>query len=183
MSVPVPVAQLGPTDVGIPLSFMRRQAYELAKDLAMQLDREDKLAEAYNLTPFQWQILKIWPSFVQMRKDASEELCGPAGTMERARRKAALAVDAMIIHDMAVISGDAKATNRDRIAAAQVLVDVGAVSSKAQLASAGAQTPIFGGALVQIFLPNGQQMHVGAAPAGDPTLPAINGDFAVVPNE
>ena len=57
------------------------------------------------------------------------------------------------------------------------------MSSSKTAPRAGGQTPVFGGALVQIFLPGGQQMHVGAVPQGDPTLPALEGDFAVVPNE
>lgn len=156
------IMQLSPTSVGITVDFMRRKAPELAADIVCQLDGAANLAASYGLTEAQWQVLKIWPSFVQLVKDANEELGGSAGTGERARRKAALAIAEVGVQDMATIMGDPKATPRDRIAAFSELKEVGMMGAKAQQAvAAGAAVGSFGGPLIQIIMPNGAQINVG----------------------
>lgn len=167
------IEQLTPTAVGISLDFMRRRAPELARDIVCRLDSAANLAASFGLSATQWVVLKTWPAFRQMVQEANEDLGGSAGTLERARRKAALAVSELVIQDMATISGDHKVAARDRIAAANVLVEVGAVSAKQQIA-AGASGAVFGGALIQIVMPNGTQLHVGEQEA-EPQLPAIEG--------
>lgn len=171
------VVQLTPTSVGISMDFMRRSAPELARDIVCQLDTAANLAKAYGLTDAQWQVLRAWPAFRQLVKDTNEELGGSAGTLERARRKAALSVAEFVVQDMATISGDPKVNARDRIAAGQLLVDIGGVSAKTQQALATAGAPAgYGGALIQIFLPDGNQLHVGAAPPEESQLPVIEGE-------
>lgn len=156
------IVQMTPTSVGITMSFMRRQAPELARDIVCQLDCAANLAASYGLEPTQWEVLKVWPAFRQMVQEANEELGGSAGTLERARRKAALAVAEMVVQDMATISGDPKVSPRDRINAAQLLTDIGAVTAKQQIAAASGGAG-FGGALIQIVMPNGAQLQIGEA--------------------
>lgn len=162
---------------------MQRQMSELARDIVLKLDAPNKLAASYGLTDTQWAVLQIWPAFLTAVSNAKEDLGGPASTVERARRKAQLAVDEFVIMDMATISGDKKANNRDRIAAAQVLVEVGNMSSRAQIAAASA-SPAAGaafsaGPLIQIVLPNGSQLGVGSVDTSA-AFKAIEGEARVV---
>lgn len=164
-----------PTVVGISMEFMRRKAPELARDIVCQLDGAANLAKSYGLNDVQWEVLRGWPAFRQMIQEASEELGGSAGTVERARRKAALAVSEVGITDMATLMGDPKVSARDRIAAFDQLKDIGGLGSKQQAAAASVGLPMgFGGALIQIVMPNGAQLQVGAP--DDPALPAIEGE-------
>lgn len=175
------IPQLSPISVGVDLQFMQRQAAELARDIVLGLDSPAKLAENYGLTPTQWMVLSLWPAFTRMLTQAREELSGPAGVVERAKRKAQLAVAEFVVMDMATISGDRKATNRDRIAAAQTLVDIGGMGSRAQVAAA-AVTPgaaaSFGGPLIQIILPDGATLGVGHVQ--ESPLPALEQDAKIV---
>lgn len=174
------IMQLSPTSVGISMEFMRRKAPELAADIVCQLDGAANLAATYGLTEVQWSVLKIWPSFQQLVKDANEELGGSAGTHERARRKAALAVAEMGVQDMATIMGDPKATPRDRIAAFSELKEVGMMGAKAQsAAAAGAVVGGFGGPLIQIIMPNGAKLNVGEVGV-DEERAALEGEFTTL---
>jgi len=155
------VVQLSPSAVGIDPGFMRRTAPELARDIVCQLDTAANLAAGRGLTPNQWLVLKVWPAFVQMVKDANEELGGSAGTGERARRKAALAISEVGVQDMAGIMGDLRASPRDRIAAFDQLKDVAGLNGKQVAAGAGAQGAPAAGPLINIVLPGGVQVSVG----------------------
>lgn len=176
------IPQLSPLSVGIQPDFMRRSMAELARDIVLKLDAPNKLAESYGLSQTQWAVLQIWPAFISALTNAKEELSGPAGVRERARRKAQLAVDEFVILDMARITGDAKASNRDKIAAAEVLIDIGGMGSRAQVAAAtpsGAVT--FGGPLINIVLPDGSSL--GVAHTAINPLPTIEGEAKVVTKE
>lgn len=174
------VVHLAPSSVGISADWMRRRAPELARDICCQLDTASNLAASYNLTPVQWLALKVWPAFVQMVKDANEELGGTAGVAERARRRAALAVAEVGVQDMATLMGDTKVSPRDRIAAFDQLKDIAVLGAKQQIAAAaavgGGGTGGFGGALIQIIMPNGAQLNVGEVEAAGNGLPAIEGE-------
>ena len=161
MSAPT-IPQLSPLSVGVTHTFMQRKAAELARDIVLELDSPDNLATAYGLNGTQWQVLKLWPSFIRLITDSREELAGPAGVQERARRRAQLAVAEYAVLDMAGIMGNDKMSARDRIAAANVLVDIGGMSAKVAAAStAGAGTAaVFGGPLIQIITPDGAQISI-----------------------
>lgn len=171
------VQQLSPGAANIAPDFMRRRAPELARDIVCQLDTPENLARHYGLTDTQWIVLKNWPSFIQLMRETTEELAGSAGTPERARRKAALAISEVGVHDMAVIMGDSKSSPRDRIAAFDQLKDIAGLGAKqvaASIASTGAS--VFGGALIQIVMPNGAQLNVAEAEPEPKLLPAIDGE-------
>jgi hypothetical protein len=146
---------LTPFDVGISLDFMRRTAPELARDIVIGLEGAAKLAESYGLNEFQWAVLKRWPAFVQLTVNAREELGGNAGTMERARRQAALAVAEFTVTDMVAIMGDGKAQHKDRIGAAEVLMEIGGFKARQTAAAAvpGAAAQYGGGSLIQYVMP------------------------------
>lgn len=167
--------QLTPSDVGIDPAFLRRRAPELARDIVCGLDAASKLAATYGLTPEQWAVLKTWPAFRQMVAEANEELSGSAGTLERARRKAALAIAEVGVHDMAVIMGDAKVSARDRINAFAELREIAGIGGKPNPAT-GTMGGMGGyGPLIQIVMPNGTQLSVGEAPV-EPSLRTIEGE-------
>jgi hypothetical protein len=172
------VVQMSPAAVGIAPEFMRRIAPELARDIVCQLDTASNLAAMRGLTPTQWAVLKEWPAFKQMVKEANEELGGSAGTAERARRKAALAISEVGVQDMAAIMGDPKVNPRDRIAAFSELKDVAVLGAKQQIAAAtavGGGSTGFGGPLIQIVMPSGGQLNIGEIEP-EPQLPAIEGE-------
>lgn len=173
------VQQLTPGAAGIAADFMRRKAPELARDIVCQLDSPESLARAYGLTDMQWMVLKHWPSFQQLMRETTEELAGSAGTPERARRKAALAISEIGVHDMAVIMGDGKVSPRDRISAFDQLKDIACLGAKqvAAAASASGGAAIgFGGPLIQIVLPTGAELYVGEAEPVPQLLPVIEGE-------
>ena len=173
------VVQMTPTSVGISVDFIRRRGPELARDIVCELDSPNNLAKAYGLDDYQWHVLRVWPAFVQMTRDAAEELAGSAGTTERARRKAALAIAEVGITDMAVLMGDPKVSPRDRINAFAELKDIAVLGSKQQIAAAsagGGAAVGFGGPLIQIVMPNGSQLHVGQAEPEPKMLPVIEGE-------
>lgn len=177
------LVQLTPTDVGISLDFMRRKAPELARDIVCKLDHASNLAGSYGITDQQWMVLKTWPAFRLMVQEANEELGGSAGTPERARRKAALAISEIGVQDLATIAGDPRVTARDRINAISELKDIACLGAKQQIAAAagGAVGSSFGGALIQIFLPNGNQLHVGEAAVAP--RPIIEGEATLVEHD
>lgn len=158
---------LTPTDVGLSLDFMRRTAPALARDIVVGLEGAAKVATSYGLNDFQWEVLRQWPAFKQMVQNANEELGGSAGTLERARRQAALAVAEYAVTDMVGIMGDGKAQHKDRIAAATVLMEIGGLTARAQAATASAvaagAVPSFGGSLINIAVP-GKQTDITEAP-------------------
>lgn len=178
------VQQLSPGVVGISPDFMRRKTPELARDIVCQLDSPENLAAGYGLTEFQWMVLKTWPSFVQLMRETTEELGGSAGTPERARRKAALSIAEVGVHDMAVIMGDPKATPRDRIAAFSELKDIACLGAKQVVAAAvGGGGAVFGGPLIQIVMPGGAQLAIGEAEVV-PSLPGvIEGESVRIEND
>ena len=162
-----------PASVGISPDWLRRKGPELARDIVCQLDTAPNLALSYGLDANQWAVLKDWHAFRQMVAEANEELSGSAGTPERARRKAALAVAELGIVDMAAIMGDPKASHRDRIAAFGELKDIGMLGSKVQAAVVAGAAPAagFGGALIQIVVPNGGTVNIGEAEPVAPLIP------------
>lgn len=168
MSAPT-IPQLSPLSVGVTLSFMQRKQAELARDIVLGLDSPDNLATQYGLTATQWMVLRLWPAFIKLVTDAREELAGPAGVQERARRRAQLAVAEFAVLDMAGIMGNEKASARDRIAAANVLVDIGGMSAKVAAAASAGSGPaaVFGGPLIQIITPDGTAIGI-VAPTSDP---------------
>lgn len=172
------IVQLTPNAANISMDFMRRRAPDLARDIVCRLDTDENLALQYGLSEAQWMILKAWPAFKQMLREANEELGGSAGTGERARRKAALAIAEVGVVDMATIMGDPKANQRDRIAAFDQLKDVAMLGSKQQAAAAAVGAPVggFGGPLIQIVLPTGSTLNVGEADLTPQIAPAIEGE-------
>ena len=154
---------ISPNLVGVDAQWLRRKAPELARDIAIGLDTEEALAAQHGLTDQQWLVVKQWPAFVQSLREAREEMAGSAGTVERARRRAALAIAEVGVQDMAVIMGDPRASTGDRIKAFEQLKDVAVMGSRAQVAaaSAGGGGPVFGGSLIQIVMPGGAQLNVG----------------------
>ena len=115
--------------------------------------------------------------------EVNEELAGTAGTLERGRRRAALAVAEFVVTDMVAISGDPKVSPQHRIAAANVLVDVGHAGAKQQQGAAAAVGAVGAyGALIQIIMPNGAEINVASAPV-IPQLgveDAIDAEFSYV---
>ncbi len=176
------VVQMTPSAVGISADFMRRRAPELARDIVCQLDTATNLAAAYALSPVQWAILREWPAFKQMVAEANEELGGSAGTPERARRKAALAIAEVGVQDMAAIMGDPKVQPKDRIAAFSELKDVAILGAKQQIAAASTAPGAggFGGPLIQIVMPNGGQLNIGEVEPAPSLPPAIEGEATLV---
>jgi hypothetical protein len=158
---------LTPIDVGLSPDFMRRTAPELARDIVLKLDTAAKLAAERGLSPFQWDTLRQWPAFVQMVKNAHEDLGGIAGTVERARRSAQLAVAEYAVTDMVGIMGNPKAREADRIAATEVLMEIGGMTTQAQRAAAsaapGAAVNYGGGSLINFVSP-GQSREITEAP-------------------
>jgi hypothetical protein len=178
------VVQISPSAVAISPDWMRRRAPELARDIVCQLDTAANLAKAYGLSDTQWLVLKVWPAFIQMVKDANEELGGSAGVTERARRKAALAIAEVGVQDMATIMGDPKANARDRIAAFDQLKDVAVMGAKQQVAAASAagtgSAGGFLGPLIQINMPNGASLSIGEVEPIANHLPVIEGEATKV---
>jgi hypothetical protein len=168
---------LAPSDVGISLDFMRRGIAELARDIVCAVDSPDNLAASFGLTRIQWQTLQEWPGWVQLLAEIREELGGTAGTAERARRRASIAMSEFIIQDMATIAGSPNASNRDRIAAAEIVKDVSGLSAKQQaIAAAQTGSPVgYGGPLIQIIVEGKPTINVGEAPALPPPAPILEG--------
>lgn len=169
---------LAPSAVGIPLDFMRRSAAELARDIVCAIDSADNLARSYGLSAIQWKTLQEWPGWVQLLSEIREELGGTAGTAERARRRASIAMSEFIIQDMATIAGNPGASNRDRIAAAEIVKDVSGLSAKVQQAAAaaiGAPAGFSGGPLIQIIVDGKATLTVNEAPPLPPPAPVIEG--------
>jgi hypothetical protein len=166
-----------PATVGISPEWLRRKGPELARDIVCGLDTAANLAIAYALDANQWAVLKDWPAFRQMVAEANEELSGSAGTPERARRKAALAIAEVGVVDMATIMGDPKASHRDRIAAFGELKDIGMLGSKVQAAVVAGAAPAagYGGPLIQIVVPNGATLNIGEAEPIAPLVPVLEG--------
>jgi hypothetical protein len=164
-----PALRRTPMDVGIEDGFFRRRAYELATDIVLELDSPENLAKSYGVTEEQWPVVRDWPAFRHMVAKAVEELSGPLGVAERARRQAKLAISEFGVHDMAVLMGDPKVLPRDRISAFDTLKDVAGLTSKG---SAAAVNNASAGPLIQIFFPDGRQFDVNLPrPA-----PAIEGE-------
>lgn len=157
---------------------MRRNIAELARDIVCAVDSPDNLARSYNLTQLQWKTLQEWPGWQKLLGEIREELGGTAGTAERARRRAAIAMSEFIIGDMATIAGDPRASNRDRIAAAEVVKDVSGLSAKQQAAAAAAVgAPVgYGGPLIQIIVEGQPTVQIGEAPKIRPPAPVIEGE-------
>lgn len=179
--------QLSPGDVGVSAAFWKRQALELAKDIVCGLDNPNNLARGAGLSDMQWMVLQQWPAWQRLMSEVNEELAGTAGTLERARRRAALAVSEFVVTDMVQISGDPKVSPQHRIAAANVLVEVGHAGAKQQQGAAAAVGAVGAyGALIQIIMPNGTEINVAPAPVvpqiGDALAKAeaIDAEFSYV---
>lgn len=172
--------QLSPGDVGVPALFWKRQALELARDIVCGLDSPGNLAKCYMLNDMQWMVLQQWPAWRRIMDEVGEELAGTAGTLERARRRSALAVAEFVVADMTEISGDPKVSPQHRIAAANVLVEVGHAGAKQQQ-GAGASVGAVGayGALIQIIMPNGTEINVAPAPV----VPQLGAEFEALEAE
>lgn len=176
---------LAPSAVGISLDFMRRGVAELARDIVCGVDSPDNLAYSFGLTQLQWQTLQEWPGWIQLLAEIREELGGTAGTAERARRRAAIAMSEFLIKDMATIAGNENASNRDRIAAAEFVKDVSGLSAKVQQAAAAAVGAPSGGfssgPLIQIVVDGKATLTVNEAPALPPPAPIIEGTSTPLP--
>lgn len=157
--------QLSPGDVGVEARFWRKTALELARDIVCGLDSPANLAKQAGLTDMQWLVMQQWPAWKRLMAEVSEELAGTAGTLERARRRAALSVAEFVVQDMTEISGDPKVSPQHRIAAANVLVEVGHAGAKQQAGAASSVGAVGAyGALIQIVMPNGAEINVAPAP-------------------
>lgn len=167
MTLPVPQT---PASVGIDVKFLQRQAPELARDIVMRLDGARALAHHYGLSDAQWDVLRQWPAFVELIQRATEELTGPLGEVERARRKARLAVAEFGITDMATLMGDPKVSPQHRVAAFSELKEIAGLSGKTN--AAGAVAAGMGGPLIQINFPDGRQFGIAVNNA------AIEGETA-----
>lgn len=169
------VSQLSPLDVGIPLTFMKKQAPILAQDIVLELEDASKLAADRGLTDLQWGVLRIWPAFVQMVRDAKEELSGYNGQAVKAQRKAVLYMAEMGVSDLADIAGSPKATNTDRLKAIDQLREMAGMTGKAA-GSSSVPVPIGAGAgegFIMINFPASTANLPGEAPTvGLPTAAA-----------
>lgn len=176
----IATAAISPNLVGVDALWLRRKAPELARDIAIGLDTEEALAAQHGLTDQQWLVVKAWPAFQQTLREAREEMSGSAGTVERARRRAALAIAEVGVHDMAVIMGDPRSPTGDRIKAFEQLKDVAVMGSRAQVAAVaagGSAGPVFGGSLIQIIMPGGAQLDVGGIEEAEQApRPVIEGE-------
>src|SRR5690606_30718807 len=123
------------------------QAAELAKDIVLKIDGARSLAHQYGLSDHQWDVLRTSSGFQEQVRAASEELAGPVGVAEKARRAARLAVAEFGITDMATLMGDPKVGAQHRISAFNSLAEIGGVSGKAAMAN---QAAGFGGPLINI---------------------------------
>lgn len=169
------IAQLSPLDVGITMQFMKKQAPQLAQDIVLELEAASKLAASRGLTDIQWDVLRIWPAFVQMVRDAKEELSGYNGQAVKAQRKAVLYMAELGVNDLADIAGDAKATNSDKLKAIEQLREVAGMVGKGSGSSSSVPLPLGGGStgegFIIINMPSstdnlpGEAPPVGQAPA------------------
>ena len=124
----------------------------------LRLDGARSLAHHYGLSDAQWDVLRTSPGFLEQMRAASEELAGPIGIAEKARRAARLAVAEYGITDMAAIMGDPKIGALHRVRAFEALSEIGGVSGKSAMAQ---QAAGFGGPLVNIIFPDGRQLGIG----------------------
>lgn len=168
MDLPVPQTPLA---AGVDPEFLRRKAPELAKDIVLKIGGARELAtQAYNLSDAQWDALRVSPGFLELMRMTAEELSGPVGIAEKARRQARIAVAEYVIADMAAMSGDPKIGAQHRIKAGEVLIEVAGISGKSAVQQAAAG---FGGPLVQIIMPDGRTLGIGI-----PNQPVIEGEKA-----
>lgn len=150
-----------PIKAGISPEFMRRQAPELARDIAAGLDAASELAKAYGLSEAQWLVLKDWVPFRNLLQTAVQEMSGSLGAQERIKRKALMALDQVGVLDAATLSADPKVAPGVRLSALNFLADVAGINAKTQ--APGGQG---GGPLIVINIP-------GRAPLAIDTSNAI----------
>jgi hypothetical protein len=175
------MTQLSTIDSGIPEEWLREKAPLLAWDIVAQIDGAAKLATGmYALTPAQWDTLRTSKFFVDMVSRTQQDLAGPAGTVEIAKRKAALALEQMGVLNLADIMGDSGAPPQSRIAAYKELRETaGIVNTGGGGASPNAAPAGFGGPLVVINMPARGTLTIGAhLPPEQPPepVPAIEGE-------
>lgn len=152
------------TAAGIDEKWLRTKAPQLAWDIVAQIDGAAKLATGmYGLTPEQWEWLRTSEYFTALVTTTAKELSGPAGTVEIAKRKAALALEQRGILDLAGILADEKAPGPARVAAFKELRETaGITNSGAAAVNPNAGTAGFGGPLVVINLPARGVLSIGA---------------------
>ncbi len=162
------MTHLTPITAGIEQGFLNTKAAELARDIVMQIDVASNLAAMYGLTPDQWAVLKASPFFRELVSRAQTDLSGSVGTAERARRKAALAIEQVGVISMASILHSDTATPGQKTDAYKALAGTAGLDKPA----ATAMNPQGqGGPLINIIV-QGRELAVGAIV---PSQPAIEG--------
>lgn len=154
-------APVSPSSVNIDPEFMRKAAPELARDIVARIDTASALAANAGLSPEQWEVLRHWPGFTELVKQAMTEMAGSLGVHERIKRKAAMVLDQVGILDAATLAGDPKVTPAVRVNALEFLKDVAEVGSKHKAGFAGGGGG--GGPLIVINLPGQQPVAIDVA--------------------
>lgn len=157
-----------PLVAGIDQGFLRVKAPELARDIVMQIDTASNLAVMYGLSPEQWDVLRATPFFREMVSRAQMDLSGSVGTAERARRKAALAIEQTGVLSMAQILTDDRATYGQKTDAYKVLAGTAGLD-KAAATPTNPQGQ--GGPLINIIV-QGKELAVGALIPATPAIEA-----------
>lgn len=147
---------------GIDEDWLRERAPLLAWDIVAQIDKGEKLAtELYGLTLDQWEWLRRSPHFQSMVQKTLGDLGGPAGTVEIAKRKAALAIEQAGVLNLAQIVGNDRLPAPARVAAYKELRETAGISSAGAAANPNAGTAGSGGPLVVIQMGVRGVMQVG----------------------
>jgi hypothetical protein len=151
------------------MTFMRQRASRLAFDIVLGLEDASKLATDFGLTEIQWDVLRQWPSFVQMVRSAQEELTGYSGTAVKAQRQAALVMAEVGVMTLSEIMLNKSATNGDRLDAMKQITELSGITSKA--AAKSGSLPVaegsggtVGGPLIAIHMPDPAKVTVKEAP-------------------
>lgn len=135
-----------PTAVGVSVEFLRNKAPFLARDYAMQLAPGPQLAESWGLTPAQWDALVQSPVFLDMVRQANEELATPDGLAEKIRRKAGMVVEQVGVLAAARILTSSTSAPGVVLNALSELKELAGLSKQATNAGLGATS----GPLIQI---------------------------------
>lgn len=155
-------AVVTPMSTGITQEFLHKVAPELARDIVLKIGGAKELAtQFYSLTEEQWNALKAWPQFQKLVETAQEEFAGPLGMAEQIRRQARYALAMGGITDVVRVTSNPKSLPQHVLKGVEVLAEIGGINVKSA-AQAGAV--MSSGPLVQIIMPNGNELSVGLPP-------------------
>lgn len=100
LAIPEPLPPASPLAAGVPENFLRYNAHELARRIAMKLDEPLQLALAMGLTAVQWQVVQAHPYFKELVDNATIEANSANGLVEQVKLKALVAINEGGILDM-----------------------------------------------------------------------------------